>query len=104
MESRFFLGQKVTLPSVGNVRHTMLARSLDDHATIGILLCDKVVLYSDLCRGNGVMLDRPHVWQSVTMTLPVQAKVTIVDLDRKPAAKIAGHYQLDLDILAHMHE
>lgn len=33
------------------------------------------------------------------LTYPLQSKLTIVDLDRKPHAKIAAHYRLDQEIM-----
>jgi hypothetical protein len=67
----FYLGQKVSLPAQGSVRLSLLARRTDDRGELGILLCDKVLLFSDNCRGPQVALAAPGVWQAVAVTLPV---------------------------------
>jgi hypothetical protein len=69
VEAPLYLGQKATPPASGTLRLSLLARSVDSQVTLGIALCEKVLLYSDNCRGDSVVL-RPGSWQDVAVTLP----------------------------------
>ena len=70
VESPFFLGQKISFPTTGDLHLTLLARSPDEQSTIGVLLCDKVLLYSDNCRGDRLTLTESNVWRNLVVTLP----------------------------------
>ncbi len=77
LETAFFLGQKIAMPPPGAVNPTLdlhltlRARAMDDPAVLEVLVCDKVLLYSDQCRGGNARLNAPGIWQPVAMTLPV---------------------------------
>ncbi|HEX3574653.1 MAG TPA: hypothetical protein VHU42_08645 [Rhodopila sp.] len=71
VETPFFLGQKITVPAAGTLHFTVRARSADDGATLNALLCDKVLLYSDNCRGIGIPLKSKDTWQTAAIDLPV---------------------------------
>lgn len=44
-------------------------------------------------------LSSQELLSSPALTCPLQFKLTIVDMDRKPHAKIAAHYRLDQEIM-----
>ena len=50
---------------------TLLARAVKSPAVLDVSICDKVLLYSDQCRGGAATLGSPGVWQPVGMTLPL---------------------------------
>ena len=70
VETPFFLGQKISPPAAGNLHLTLRARAMDDPATLNVLVCDKVLLYSDRCRYDAARLTVPGVWQPVAIALP----------------------------------
>ncbi len=70
VESLFFLGQKIALPSAGAMNLTLRARSPDGPATLESLICDKVLLYSDKCRGLEISLANPAGWATIHATIP----------------------------------
>jgi hypothetical protein len=74
VETPFFLGQKIAAPAAGwagTAHLTLFARSVGAAAALGVSICDKVLLYSDQCRGGAVPLASPGVWQPVVMTVPL---------------------------------
>lgn len=71
VNSPFFLGQKISLPPAGDLHLTLRARAVDDPAALQVLMCDKVLLYSDRCHLDMAALTVPDRWQPVAMTLPV---------------------------------
>jgi hypothetical protein len=72
VESPFFLGQKIAPPAAGALHLTLRARSAGNGTALTVSLCDKVLLYSDQCRGDRVTLAEPNVWQTVALTLPAE--------------------------------
>ena len=72
VETQFFLGQKIALPAAGDLHLSLRARAVDDRATLEVSVCDKVLLYSDQCRGGTAKLDALDIWQPVAMTLSVK--------------------------------
>jgi hypothetical protein len=71
VETPFFLGQKVVLPESGSLHLTLRARSIDGQTTLSVVMCDKVLLYSDNCSGAETRLTQPNQWISVNTTLPI---------------------------------
>jgi hypothetical protein len=71
VETPFFLGQKISPPSTGDLHLTLLARGFDGQATLNVMVCEKVLLYSDHCRGDAAKLTEAGVWQPIAITLPV---------------------------------
>jgi hypothetical protein len=71
VETPFYLGQKVTLPPSNAVHLTLRFRGGTARAVLAWSLCDKVLLYSDNCRGGQVAAATPGAWQSVSATLPI---------------------------------
>jgi O-antigen ligase len=67
--TEFYLGQKFVPPGGGSLHVTMRARAAGDSALLNVSICDKVLLYSDQCRGDSATL-APAVWQPVALTLP----------------------------------
>ena len=84
-ETRFYLGQKVQ-PSPGVATVHLQARALNRPNTIGVALCDKVMLYSDECRSQSVALPVPGRWQDVTLSLPMDhlGRSMLFDWLRRP--------------------
>ena len=70
VETPFYFGQKIVPPASGDMHLTLRARAVDGKATLQVLVCDKVLLYSDQCRGQSVALAELGQWQPVAMTLP----------------------------------
>ncbi len=70
VETPFFLGQKITLPDTGSLHLTLRARAADDRTNLGVLLCDKVLLYSDHCRGIDIALHDPNQWINIETIIP----------------------------------
>jgi hypothetical protein len=70
VESPFYLGQKIGLPAAGPLTLTFRARSVATPATVDVLLCDKVLLYSDNCRGLHTPLDQPNAWAQIHTIIP----------------------------------
>jgi hypothetical protein len=68
IETPFYLGQKITLPSRGRLSLTLRARAPDGVATLGILVCDKMLLYADNCRGTEDRLTTQ--WATFHTTIP----------------------------------
>jgi hypothetical protein len=76
IEAPLYLGEKVNLPGGGSLHLNLQARSDDDLTTLGISLCDKVLLYSDHCRGDGIAIGPSgdglrSAWQTIEISLPV---------------------------------
>lgn len=69
VEAPLYLGQKIILPVAGDLHLTGVARSADAGAVLGVSLCDKVLLYSDRCRGGSVPLFSSNKWQAVAVDL-----------------------------------
>ena len=59
--------------------------------------------YSQLRKDSSAQLhdslSSQELLSTPALTCPLQYKLTIVDLDRKPHAKIAAHYRLDQEIM-----
>jgi len=72
IHSPFYLGQKVVLPDQGEVHLALRFRTDTAEAQLGISLCDKVLLYSDNCRGPLVRPAAPGTWDAVSLALPVE--------------------------------
>jgi O-antigen ligase len=72
VKSPFYLGQKVTLPDHGEVHLDLRFRAIDAGAVLGVSLCDKVLLYSDNCRGPSIRPASPGTWEAVSVPLPVE--------------------------------
>ena len=69
IESPFFLGQKVTTNGAPVHAH-LQARAIDRPNTVGISLCDKVLLYSDNCQSGDVRLPVIGRWETLDLDLP----------------------------------
>lgn len=70
IETEFFFDQKIAVPPAGNLHVSLRARAADAKATLAILVCDKVLLYSDQCRAENIEL-AAGAWQNLAVTLPV---------------------------------
>jgi hypothetical protein len=86
VESPFFLGQKIALPVEGAMNLTLRARSADGPAFIDTLVCDKVLLYSENCRGARTPLDGTAGWATVHASIPFDGlgARAVFDLLRRP--------------------
>jgi hypothetical protein len=71
-ETPFYFGQKVFLPPSGAVRLTLRFRAGDAKATLGVSLCDKMLVYSDNCRGKDFKAHALNTWKSVATDMPVE--------------------------------
>jgi hypothetical protein len=91
VETPFFLGQKIAVPPTGALHLSLRVRSGDDReaegqAALGAVICDKVLLYSDNCRGSELKLTEPNTWTSVQVTVPAKGlgSRTLFGLLRRP--------------------
>jgi hypothetical protein len=64
----FYLGQKIHVEGAP-IRIQLQARAAGAHDDLTVILCDKLILYSDQCRSAGLNLAEPGVWQSMDVTL-----------------------------------
>jgi hypothetical protein len=85
VESPFFLGQKIALPDFGPLHLTFRSRSPDGRIA-GVAICDKVLLYSDNCRGVDPNIGTPNTWTTVQATIPTDGlgSGTLFGLLRRP--------------------
>ncbi|HVZ08538.1 hypothetical protein [Rhodopila sp.] len=67
-ETAFFLGQKIGTDG-GPVRVRLQAKAVDEPNMLGVSLCDKVLLYSDQCRGGSINLPVRGRWETLDVTL-----------------------------------
>ena len=72
MESPFYLGQKIVLPSTGSVHLKLRFRGDVQAAGLAWSVCDKVLLYSDNCQSGKAATTAPGAWQDVSTTIPVE--------------------------------
>jgi hypothetical protein len=72
VETPFYLGQKIVLPPPGVLHLSLFARTRDEGTTLGVAACDKVLLYSDNCRGGQVTLNTRDGWRKLTFAIPDQ--------------------------------
>jgi hypothetical protein len=72
IETPFFLGQKIGLPDAGFLHLSFLARSPDGPGLVGALICDKVLLYSDNCRGADIRLTEANRWTPINATIATE--------------------------------
>jgi hypothetical protein len=70
-ETPFYLGQKVSLPTTDDVQFTARLRTADPKVVLGVSLCDKMLLYSDNCRGTQFQASAPGTWVTVSARLSV---------------------------------
>ena len=61
-----YFGQKISLPPSGPLRLTLRFRGDTPSAAIGFTVCDKVLLYSENCRGGQIRPGTPGDWENVT--------------------------------------
>ena len=67
-----YLGQKIARPDVGTVRLSLRFRSTEGTAVLGYILCDKVLLYSENCRGGQAVPAHPGSWETLTVFLSAE--------------------------------
>ena len=70
VESPFFIGQKITPPKTGYFHLDLRARSAAGTVALQVSACDKVLLYSDNCRGGSV--DLTGGWHDVNIAFPAE--------------------------------
>jgi hypothetical protein len=64
-----YFGQKIVVPSDGPLRLNLRFRADTPNAALGYILCDKVLLYSDNCRGGQIEPAKIGQWESGTATV-----------------------------------
>ncbi len=69
-ETPFYFGQKIVPPAAGDMHFTARVRSGGADVSLRLLICDKVLLYSDRCRGKDVVLPEAGGWQALTLSVP----------------------------------
>ena len=81
-----YFGQKISVPADGSLRLTLRFRGDLPSAVIGFIMCDKVLLYSENCRGGQVRPSHPGDWEDAAATLDGTGlgQVTIAGFIRKP--------------------
>jgi hypothetical protein len=72
VESPFFLGQKIITDGLPVHAH-LQARPIDRPNTVGVSLCDKVLLFSDNCQGGEIRLPVIARWETLDLDLPTTA-------------------------------
>ncbi len=72
IESPFYLGQKIITDGLPVHAH-LQARPIDRPNTVGVSLCDKVLLYSDNCQGGEIRLPVIARWETLDLDLPTAA-------------------------------
>ena len=82
--SPFFFGQKIVPPDSGAMHLALRVRSPERNTTFSVAVCDKVLLYSDQCRGGGVKIAQPDVWQQVSLAMPAAGLGSGVGWLRRP--------------------
>jgi hypothetical protein len=85
LTSPFYLGQKIALPDSGSFHLTFRTRSADG-VTASAVVCDKVLLYSDNCRGVDSRPAALDQWATVQAILPASGLGgrTLFGLLRRP--------------------
>ena len=79
-----YLGQKIALSSDGPLHLSLRFRGDTPTAAIGFILCDKVLLYSDNCRGGQIVSGRSGQWETATATLDSKGLGAVAILDVIP--------------------
>jgi len=81
-----YFGQKILIPAPGPLRLTLRFRGDAPSAAIAFAICDKVLLYSENCRGGQISPKRPGEWESVAAVVDGKGlgDVTIAEFIRKP--------------------
>jgi hypothetical protein len=69
IHSSFYFGQKI-VPDGGVMHVALSARSIEGSGALSVTFCDKVLLYSDQCRGAGGTLPPHGGWQHLSWDLP----------------------------------
>jgi hypothetical protein len=72
VSSPLYLGQKISLPAADHVRLHLRYRAEDAGAVLGYSLCDKMLVYSDQCRGGQVRAAHAGVWETMTADIPTR--------------------------------
>lgn len=65
----FYFGQKITPPE-REAKVTLRFRAETAGTTLNVILCDKMLVYSDNCRGAQVTPQAPGTWEAAALTLP----------------------------------
>ena len=80
-----YFGQKIPVPSPGPLRLTVHFRGDTPSAAIAFALCDKVLLYSENCRGGQLSPSKSGEWESATTVLDGKGLGgAIANIVRKP--------------------
>jgi hypothetical protein len=69
IHSPFYLGQKI-IPDGGMMHVALSARAIDGPGDISVIFCDKVLLYSDQCRGAGGKAPLNAGWRHFAWDVP----------------------------------
>jgi hypothetical protein len=67
--SPLYIGQKIFFRPSGPLRLEFRWRASSADATAGISICEKILLYSDNCRGRTVTSHAPGTWEAVSIVL-----------------------------------
>jgi hypothetical protein len=65
-----YIGQKLFFRPSGPLRLEFRWRASSRDAAAGIILCEKILLYSDNCRGQTIPSHAPGSWEAVSIMLP----------------------------------
>ena len=66
-----FIGQKISLPSSGELKLALHWRAGTSNAVIGVTICEKLLLYSDNCRGQRIQSSNPGKWGTTSVDIPL---------------------------------
>ncbi len=67
--SPLYIGQKIFFRPSGPLRLEFRWRASSADATAGISICEKILLYSDNCRGQTVTSHAPGTWEAVSIVV-----------------------------------
>ena len=71
VSSPLYLGQKIPFPAPGNLHLHLRYRAEDPGAVLAYSLCDKMLVYSDKCRGGQFHPAHPGVWETMSADIAV---------------------------------
>jgi O-antigen ligase len=66
-----FIGQKITLPLSSQLHATLRWRAATANAGAGVVVCEKLLLYSDNCEGKTFSARDPRSWETISADIPL---------------------------------
>jgi hypothetical protein len=81
-----YIGQKIPLSLSSHLRLTLRWRAATPNALLGVLICEKLLLYSDNCRGQDVRAVNPGTWETASIDIPLAGlgETNVLGIFRRP--------------------